>query len=112
MENNSIIKERLKRLREEKGIYQKDLADKLHITRATIASYETGKSLPSLDVVLKYADFFECTTDYILGRTNERNLTITKDKDIEIIHNKDTVVQEAAISLLKETLNRMMKEEE
>ena len=111
MENNSIIKERLKRLREEKGIYQKDLADKLHITRATIASYETGKSLPSLDVILKYADFFECTTDYILGRTNERNLAITKDKDIEIIHNKDTIVQEDAISLLKETLNRLMKEE-
>ena len=37
----NIIKDRLKSLREEKLIYQKDLADKLHISRAAIASYET-----------------------------------------------------------------------
>lgn len=109
--DNEVIKERLKKLREDEGIYQKDLADKLHITRATIASYETGKSLPSLDVVLKYANFFDCSTDYILGRTNERDLAITKDKEIEIIHDKETVIQEAAMELLKKTLNKMMKEE-
>lgn len=109
--DNEVIKERLKKLREDEGIYQKDLADKLHITRATIASYETGKSLPSLDVVLKYANFFDCSTDYILGRTKERNLTITKDKEIEIVHDKETVIQEAAMELLKKTLNKMMKEE-
>ena len=48
----------ISKLREEKGIFQKDLADKFHITRATIASYETGKSLPSLEIVVKYADYF------------------------------------------------------
>ena len=37
----NIIKDRLKSLREEKSIYQKDLADKLHIGRAAIVSYET-----------------------------------------------------------------------
>lgn len=109
--DSEVIKERLKKLREDEGIYQKDLADKLHITRATIASYETGKSLPSLDVVLKYANFFDCSTDYILGRTKERNLAITKDKEIEIVHDKDIVIQKAAIELLKKTLNKMMKEE-
>lgn len=106
-----LIKDRLRKLREEMGLYQKDLADKLHITRATIASYETGKSSPSLDVVIKYADFFNCTTDYILCRTDERDLKITEDENAEFIHNKDLVIQEAAMELLKKTLDRMMKED-
>lgn len=109
--DESLIKERLKKLREEKGIFQKDLAEQLHITRATIATYETGKSLPSLDVVIKYANFFDCSTDYILGRTDERNLKLTKGDEIEIVHNKDMIVQEAAVELLKKTLDKMLKED-
>lgn len=109
--DEALIKERLKKLREEKGIFQKDLAEQLHITRATIATYETGKSLPSLDVVIKYANFFDCSTDYILGRTDERNLKLTKGDEIEIVHNKDMIVQEAAVELLKKTLDKMLKED-
>lgn len=109
--DEALIKERLKKLREEKGIFQKDLAEQLHITRATIATYETGKSLPSLDVVIKYANFFDCSTDYILGLTDERNLKLTKGDEIEIVHNKEMIVQEAAVELLKKTLDKMLKED-
>lgn len=109
--SNDLIKDRLKKLREEEGIIQKDLADKLHITRATIASYETGKSLPSLEVIIKYADYFNCSTDYILCRTEEKNYKITKDENIEIVHNKSIVIQEAAMELLKKTLDKMMEKD-
>ena len=101
-----VVKNRLKILREERGIIQKDLAEIFNLTRATIASYETGKSMPSIDVVLKYADYFDCSTDYILGRTDDRNLSYTKDGEIEILHDKDLEIQEAAIELLKQTLNK------
>ena len=93
----NIIKDRLRSLRKEKSIYQKDLADKLHITRATIASYETGKSLPSLEIVLKYADYFNCSTDYILGRIDKRNFQ----------EYEDVVIQEAAIELLEKAINEL-----
>ena len=104
----NIIKDRLKSLREEKSIYQKDLADKLHISRAAIAdklhisraaiaSYETGKSLPSLEIVLKYADYFKCSTDYILGRVDKRNFQ----------EYEDVVIKEAAIELLEKTINEL-----
>ncbi len=101
-----VVKNRLKILREERGIIQKDLAEIFNLTRATIASYETGKSMPSIDVVLKYADYFDCSTDYILGRTDDRNLSYTKDGEIEILHDKDLEIKEAAIELLKQTLNK------
>lgn len=101
-----VVKNRLKSLREEKGIIQKELAETLNLTRATIASYETGKSMPSIDVVLKYADYFECSTDYILGRTDEKNLSYTKDGEIKILHDKDLDIKEAAIELLKQTLDK------
>ena len=93
----NIIKDRLKSLREEKSIYQKDLADKLHISRAAIASYETGKSLPSLEIVLKYADYFKCSTDYILGRVDKRNFQ----------EYEDVVIKEAAIELLEKAINEL-----
>lgn len=95
--NENIIKDRLKSLREEKLIYQKELADKLHISRATIASYETGKSLPSLEIVLKYADYFNCSTDYILGRIDKRNFQ----------EYEDVIIQEAAIELLEKVINEL-----
>ena len=107
--NNDLIKDRLKKLREEKGIFQKDLADKFHITRATIASYETGKSLPSLEIVVKYAYYFNCTTDYILCRTEEKKHKITKDEDVEVVHDNDVLIQKAAMELFKKTLDKIIE---
>lgn len=93
------IKERLKKLRKEKNLYQKELADKLNISRAVIASYETGKAVPSIDIIIRYADYFECTTDYILGRTDNKN------------HIKDININEAVIRLLEKVINEIKKEE-
>lgn len=102
-----VVKNRLKNLREEKGVIQKDLAAIFNLTRATIASYETGKSMPSIDVVLKYADYFNCSTDYILGRTDYKDFSYREDNEIKILHEKDFNVQEAAIELLKQTLDKL-----
>lgn len=102
-----VVKNRLKGLREEKNITQKDLAEIFNLTRATIASYETGKSMPSIDVVLKYADYFNCSTDYILGRTNYKELSYTNDEEIKILHDKDSEIKEAAMELLKQTLDKL-----
>lgn len=101
-----VVKNRLRSLREEKNIIQRDLAEEFNLTRATIASYETGKSMPSIDVVLKYADYFNCSVDYILGRTDYKNFSYTKDKEIKILHDKDLEIKEAAIELLKQTLDK------
>ena len=59
--------ENLKKLREEAGITQKDLAHKMNVAKATIYFYEQGKVSPSTEMLVKLADFFGCSTDYLLG---------------------------------------------
>ena len=59
---------RLKDLREEKGVLQKELAHAINRTRACISSWEQGKTEPSIDDLLKLADFFEVTVDCLVGR--------------------------------------------
>ncbi len=64
---------RIKQLREEKGLTQIELADKLKISNSTIAMYETNKREPSDDMKLKMCELFDCSLDYLVGRTNIRN---------------------------------------
>lgn len=63
--------ERLRVLRTARNKTQKEMACYLGIDRTTYVKYETGGSEPSNDTILKLASFFGCTTDYLLGRTDE-----------------------------------------
>lgn len=62
--------ERLKFLREQQHLLQKDIAQQIGIDRTTYTKYETGSSDPGLDVLVKLADMFDVTTDYLLERTD------------------------------------------
>lgn len=68
-----IFAERLKGLRENKGITQQDLADQLGIARNTISGYETGARIPDLERLYAIAKIFVVTTDYLVGMTNNKN---------------------------------------
>lgn len=61
---------KLKQLREIKGISQQKLADRIGVSRSAIAMWETGASQPDNNILLLLADFFSCSTDYILGKTD------------------------------------------
>ncbi|ARK28740.1 helix-turn-helix domain-containing protein [Halalkalibacter krulwichiae] len=65
------FKDRLKLCRNNKKITQEKLAEKLGIKRPTYAKYETGENLPDITMLNKLADFFEVSTDYLLGRTDQ-----------------------------------------
>lgn len=62
---------KIKELREEKGWQQKDVAVRLNRTSACISSWETEKTEPSIEDILRLAGIFEVSCDYLLGRTNE-----------------------------------------
>lgn len=74
--------DRLRELRNKKGLSQKGLADKLNLNRSTYARYETSTTQPDYDTLKKLADFFDVTTDYILGNSNQPQLTEKDEKDI------------------------------
>lgn len=64
--------ERLRELREEKRLSQTTLAKFLGMSQTGYSKYETGENDIPTSILLRLADFYETTTDYILGRTNQR----------------------------------------
>ena len=61
---------RLRALREDKDLRQQDIADYLHISQTVYSRYERGAQTIPLVHLLRLADFYGTSTDYILGRTN------------------------------------------
>lgn len=62
---------RLKELRNKKGISQLRLATELNTTQNTISRYETGEREPGIDELIKIADYFNVSVDYLIGRTEK-----------------------------------------
>ncbi|MBQ9766247.1 MAG: helix-turn-helix transcriptional regulator [Lachnospiraceae bacterium] len=59
--------ERLKTLRKNRRLSQKDVANALGISAAIISNYEGGERTPSLENLVSLAGFYHCSTDYLLG---------------------------------------------
>lgn len=60
---------RLKDLREDKDLRQKDIADLLHISQVSYGRYELGASEPSIGTLILLADFYGVSLDYLVGRS-------------------------------------------
>lgn len=68
MMNN--IGKRIRELREKAGLQQKELAEKLSMQRVSLNYYENGERLPKTAAVIALSEFFDVSTDYLLGRTD------------------------------------------
>ena len=66
----SKISDRLKELRAEKNLSQNKLSELLGITRTTYANYEQGTREPSIEMIVKFCDFFDVSADYLIGRSD------------------------------------------
>lgn len=64
--------ERLRLLRKEKGVTQKNLGKVMGITDQAISHYEKGKRFPDTKMIRKLADYFNVSTDYLLGNSYEK----------------------------------------
>nr|WP_025908623.1 helix-turn-helix transcriptional regulator [Priestia flexa] len=72
---------RLATLRKEKGISQYEFADRIGFSRGQVANYEQGKREPDYETLQKIADFFNVSTDYLLGRTDNPDLIEEKNEE-------------------------------
>lgn len=70
---------RLKFLRKESDLYQKELAEKIGVSRTTITQYENGAREPNYETLKKLANFFEVSIDYLLGNTNQRRSAVKRE---------------------------------
>lgn len=55
------------------GVSQEQLANRLGVSRQTVYRWEKGKAKPPASAIYMMADLFGCSTDYLVGRTDERN---------------------------------------
>lgn len=72
---------RLKTLRENHNLSQKEFANILNIANSTLSQYESDKRVPSDEVKLQIAKYFNVTTDYLLGNETKNKEQNSQDKD-------------------------------
>lgn len=70
---------RIKMLREEFNYTQQELADKLECSKSVIGLYESETRKPSMEVLIKLSEIFNCSIDYILGKSDIRNPEKVRD---------------------------------
>ena len=63
-----IFSERLKELREERGLSMAALGKAIGYTYSSVSRWESGVHIPTVEVLKKFADYFGVSADYLLGR--------------------------------------------
>ena len=83
-----MVAERIKSLREQKGITQAELAKLLNITRSSVNAWEQGISVPSTQFIVELAYIFKVSTDYLLGVDTTATVSVAglNEKDIKVIN--------------------------
>ena len=101
MNNDKIIKrlDNLRKLREQKNITQIKLSTDLEVSQELISRYELGTSFPQPQMLIKLANYFNCSVDYLLG-TTEITTPVSKlangynKHDLEIISKYNSLTNE------------------
>lgn len=93
---NSAFATRLRSLIEENNLTQAAVAQEMNTTRQTIGNWMLGKSQPDFDTLIKLADYFNTTTDFLLGHSPNR----TTDIDIQAISDY-TGLSDLSITILR-----------
>ena len=83
-----MVAERIKYLRDQKGMTQADLAKQLGITRSSVNAWEMGISVPSTQYIVELAGIFKVSTDYLLGVDTSASVSVAglTEKDVQIVH--------------------------
>lgn len=76
--------DKLKKLRIEKKLTQKQVSERVGLAISAISSYESGSRYPSYDVLIKYARMFHVSTDYLLGLEKHQTLDVSDLADDEV----------------------------
>lgn len=83
-----MIYDRIKQLREQKGLTQAALARMLNVTRSRVNAWEMGISVPSTQSLVQLAEIFDISTDYLLGIDTSSAIRTDglSDEDIMLVH--------------------------
>ena len=78
----------LKQLRKNHNLTQKELGDRMGLSKAVISKYENGLGYPSYDILIKFAEHFGVTTDYLLGVSKGKTVDVSalNESQIDTVH--------------------------
>lgn len=81
--------EKLKTLRKNSNLTQKQLGELLGVAKSVVSYYEQGDRCPSQDVLIRIASIFHTSTDYLLGVEKKRTLDVSdlSDEDVKVLEN-------------------------
>lgn len=72
-----MLNVRIKELRIAHNLTQVEFGNKLSVAKQTVSNWENNNIQPSIDMLIKIADYFGVTTDYLLGRSNDNSLDVS-----------------------------------
>ena len=115
----SLFATRLRNLVEQKNISKQQLADEIGVSRQAVSQYCDGSTIPNADKLLRLAEYFNVSLDYLVGRTE--NVTTDKDtqfvcdytglneKAVEALHNSALESNSEWMPISKEFLNMLIQ---
>lgn len=105
MEN--LLGKRLRKVREKEGLSQKRAAKIFGLTNYQLSRYETGQSNPAPDLISKFANYYDITSDYLLGLSDEPSLTETQYR--EALEEYEELIKELEPLLPEERKRRIQR---
>lgn len=100
--------DRIKALREESKLSREELANKINITYSALSKYEVNKRFPDRDTLIKLANYFDVSIDYMLCRTNIKN-SEDLPKEVKRVANLFAGVGEAKFEVLEKLLKELLE---
>ncbi len=76
----------IRQLRQERGIKQEELGCAVGVTKQSVSNWENENIMPSIDLLVRLADYFGVSTDFLLGRTERRTLDAVGLNEQQITH--------------------------
>ena len=114
-----MLKDILKKLRQDKKLTQAELAKKIGVTQSTIAGIEIGRREPSIELMTQLAEYFDVSVDYLLGikETDDKEESLVKDLLVHLynaglikdINNIDETTTDMIMSMVKKELELISK---
>lgn len=104
--------DRLRQTREAKGMSQQDLADRAGIQASAVSHFELGRRLPSFDNIRRLADALNVTSDFLLGRTDVREVAGPEAAALFREYRELSTADQQALSKFAEHLAAQKRERE
>lgn len=86
-----MLNEKIKELRKAKRVSQVEMASALGLTKQCVSNWENDNIQPSIEMLVKIADYFGVTTDYLLCRSETDVISVEGLSPVEISHIRDIV---------------------